>query len=106
MADRSVFAIRQKRERGGWYYSSHGLFASVENAVSYSPLRDARKFLRCEDAQAYIDQELPEWARDVHCPIEIHTWDLMFEQPELSALLRYSEEEIPPHLLVPGKDAC
>jgi len=105
MESRSVFVIRQKMEKRDrdLNYSTHGAFAGVEDAIGYGPLRDARKFLRCKDAQTYIDHELPEWARGLHCPVEIHASDLMFEQPELSALLRYAEENIPPHLLEPEK---
>lgn len=101
MKDRSVFVIRSKEDAG--IYSTHGTMGGVEGAVGYGDLKDARKFLSCEDAQEYINHEMPEWARKRHDVMEVPPWELLFAAPELSCLLRHSEEEIPPRLLEPAK---
>lgn len=84
-------------------YSAHGCVGGVEDAIGYGELADARKFLTREDAQAYIDSELPAWGRHLHHPEAVFPWDLMFTNAALSAYLRYPELEIPPALLEPAK---
>lgn len=106
MESRSVFLIRRDdgMESLGLYYSAHGPICGVEDAVGYGRLKDAKKFLSCEEAQWYIDHDLPEWARKLHYPVEIHSWDMTFEVPELAVLLRHCESDIPAHLLEPPQD--
>lgn len=102
MKNRSVFVICAKDDAG--IYSTHGTFAGMEDAVGYGELEDARKFLSREDAQTYIDCEIPEWARECHYAKEVSPLALFLAAPELSCLLRHSEEEIPSRLLEPAKD--
>lgn len=100
----SVFVIRRKDEYHdrNMNYSTHGAMGGVEDAIGYGRLREARKFLSWEETQAYIDKELPEWARTLHCPVEVSDSELMLFLPELGLLLYRHAEEIPPHLLEPG----
>lgn len=104
MEGRSIFVIRRKTEcrKHDWNYSAQGTIGGVEDAIGYGSLKDARKFLSQEEARAYIDHVLPEWARELHCPVEVHSWELTFEALELSALLGCPGEEIPPRLLEPA----
>ena len=101
MKSKSVFVIRSKENDG--IYSTHGTMGGVEDAVGYGDLKDAKKFLSYEEAQAYIDNEIPEWARKRLNIAEVSASELLFVAPELSCLLRHSEEEIPSHLLEPVK---
>lgn len=84
-------------------YSAHGCVGGVEDAIGYGELVDARKFLTREDAQAYIDSELPAWGRRLHHPESVFPWDLACSHAALSAYLRLPDLEIPPALLEPAK---
>ncbi len=101
MENRSVFVIHRRNDPPGTFYSTHGAFGGVEDAVGYGDMQNARKFLSSEEAQSYIDRNLPEWARELHCPEEVYPWELTFSSPELAGLLRICEVEIPHHLLEP-----
>lgn len=107
MQRKSVFVIRQKSDRNINNYNNytfHGTFRGVDGVMSYGDLKDARKFLTQEDAQAYINHELPEWARKNHCPVEVGAFELMFKSPELAVLLLHGDMEIPLRLLTPTRD--
>lgn len=104
MKSRSVFVICRKDDSPYSFYSTHGSVCGVGDAVGYGTLKDAKKFLSCEETQSYIDHELPEWARELHHPVEVHSWDLIFTVPELAILLRHCKLEIPSHLLEPAPD--
>ena len=41
------------------YYVTHGSMGGETDAIGYSSAADARKFLSGQDAQRYIDQQLP-----------------------------------------------
>lgn len=103
MERESIFAICRKSDHPGSFYSTHGSVRGVEDAIGYGTLEDAMKFLSCEEAQRYIDYELPGWAKELHHPVEVYCWELTFAAPELAVLLRYGEPEIPPHLLKPTR---
>lgn len=102
---RCVFVILRNggRINSGDNYSVHGCVGGVEDAIGYGELEDARKFLTREDAQSYIDSELPEWGRSLHHPEPVFPWDLLFTKTPLAAYLRYHDLEIPPALLEPAK---
>lgn len=52
------------------FYSCHGIMAGIE-AAGYDLAAHARKFRTKDEAQQYIDNQLPEWARSCHKPFEL-----------------------------------
>lgn len=103
MERESIFAICRKSDSPGSFYSTHGPVCGVEDAIGYGSLEDARKFLSFEEAQTYIDRELPGWSKELHRPVEVYSWELTFAAPELAVLLRHGEPEIPLCLLEPAQ---
>lgn len=49
--------------------------------------RHARKFRTYEDAQTYIDTQMPEWARPSHHPASYRSGSFIMEDAGLRALL-------------------
>ena len=66
----SLYLIRNTRDTD-LYYAEHGEIGGVPDAVGYDEPLHAMKFRTYEEAQAYIDTQLPEWTRDCHRPAEL-----------------------------------
>lgn len=99
----SVFVIRRNDGNDHDYcnYSMHGEMAGVADAIGYDETAHARKFRTAEEAQAFIDTKLPEWARDRHHPVEIYPWDLLYHMTPLQVVMLLPETEITDDLLMP-----
>ena len=70
---KDVFVIRRNdgRDTGCDFYATHGEKAGVPDAIGYTEMEHARKFRSAEDAQTFIENELPAWGRKVHHPAPI-----------------------------------
>ena len=58
------------------------------------------KFRTYEEAQAYIDAQLPEWAKDCHRPAELTASHFTWLGCGITAMLR-NRQPIPDRLLAP-----
>lgn len=85
------------------YYVTHGSMGGEPDAIGYSSAADARKFLSGQEAQQYIDQQLPSWGRTCHHFVSIMPEQLLFTMPHLSRLL-YDDQPISDELLKPNTD--
>ena len=62
--EHDLYLIQCNHMSGGMcYYAEHGEKCGVPDAVGYDTAAHARKFRTYEDAQTYIDTQMPEWAR-------------------------------------------
>lgn len=106
--EKNLFVIRRNggSANDSDHYAAHGEMGGMKDAIGYSNMEDARIFLSREQAQAYIDRVLPEWARKEHHPAQIRHRDVALVMPRLSGLLYLRENgvEIPPELLEPNKN--
>lgn len=98
-----VFVIRRNGGRGNDYcdYAAHGEMAGVSDAIGYDETAHARKFRTAEEAQEFIRTELPVWGRDLHHPVEVTLFDLMFNMSPLYAAKLQKNVEISDELLKP-----
>ena len=92
--------IRNIRDSDHLYYAEHGEMGGVPDAIGYDTPPHAMKFLTCQDAQAYINTQLPEWARDCHRPVELTASHFTWLGCGITAMLR-SGKPIPDRLLAP-----
>lgn len=96
----SLYLIRNIRDTDHLYYAEHGEIGGVPDAVGYDEPLHAMKFRTYEEAQAYIDAQLPEWARDCHRPAELTASHFTWLGCGITAMLR-SGNPIPDRLLAP-----
>ena len=74
------------------YYSCHGGFEGEENVIHYTSMAGAKKFFTREAAQAFIDAELPLWAKNTHSAVGMSGLDLLTLAPDdYVKLLKWEE---------------
>lgn len=61
--------------------------AAFRTRLATTPPAHARKFRTYEDAQTYIDTQMPEWARPSHHPASYRSGSFIMEDAGLRALL-------------------
>ena len=85
-----VFVIRRNNGNDLDYcnYSAHGEIGGVADAIGYDKTAHARKYHTAEEAQKFIDTELPEWGRGYHHPVEVKPWDLLYCATPLQGALQ------------------
>ena len=96
----SLYLIRNTRDTDHLYYAEHGEIGGVLDAVGYDEPLHAMKFRTYEEAQAYIDAQLPEWAKDCHRPAELTASHFTWLGCGITAMLR-NRQPIPDRLLAP-----
>lgn len=86
--EHDLYLIQCNHMSGGMcYYAEHGEKCGVPDAVGYDTAAHARKFRTYEDAQTYIDTQMPEWARPSHHrPLTVPAAS-SWKMPALRALL-------------------
>ena len=86
--EHDLYLIQCDHMSGGMcYYAEHGEKCGVPDAVGYDTAAHARKFRTYEDAQTYIDTQMPEWARPSHHPASYRSGSFIMEDAGLRALL-------------------
>ena len=86
--EHDLYLIQCDHMSGGMcYYAEHGEKCGVPDAVGYDTAAHARKFRTYEDAQTYIDTQMPEWARPSHHPASCRSGSFIMEDAGLRALL-------------------
>jgi hypothetical protein len=85
----SVYVIKHENDYGIYpYYSKHGYFHGENDVVSYTDKKHARVFNTEEEANKFILEELPEWAKDKHIAEEFKGVELLIFRPDLYHGLR------------------
>ena len=101
---KDVFVIRRDDGRGTGcdYYATHGEKGGVPDAIGYTEMTHARKFRSAEDAQAFVEYELPAWGRKLHHPVPIPYFQFMntSTMSKIAGCL-VRDSEIPDALLEP-----
>ena len=96
----SLYLIRNKRDDNTLFYAEHGEMGGVPDAIGYDSPEHARKFRTREEAQAYIDPQIPEWGRRCHQTVQFEasyfTWNCWGITSMLHACV-----PIPDHLMLP-----
>lgn len=59
-----MYVLKSTRDQDD-YYVRHGEIGGVPDAVGYAEKQYARRFLSTKDAQDFLEQEIPVWARDL-----------------------------------------
>ena len=86
--EHDLYLIQCDHMSGGMcYYAEHGEKCGVPDAVGYDTAAHARKFRTYEDAQTYIDTQMPEWARPSHHPASYRSGSFIMEDAGLRAYL-------------------
>lgn len=98
--EHSLYLICRSRGADHLYYAEHGEMGGLLDAVGYDELPHAMKFRTQEDAQMYIDTQLPEWARGCHRPVELTASNFTWPCQALATMLRCGVP-IPDQLLLP-----
>ena len=92
--EHDLYLIQCDHMSGGMcYYAEHGEKCGVPDAVGYDTAAHARKFRTYEDAQTYIDTQMPEWARPSHHPASYRSaassWKMPAFEPYLTREFRF-----------------
>lgn len=101
---KDVFVIRRSDGHGTGcdYYAMHGEKSGVPDAIGYAEMQHASKFRSAEDAQAFIENELPAWGRKLHHPAPIpHFLFMSTSTMSKIAGCLIRDDEIPDELLEP-----
>lgn len=97
--DGKLYLIERVNESTDFrYYAEHGEVGGVPDAIGYDCSAHARKFRTEDEAQSFIQTNIPEWGRNLHrvVGLSFYIWDA----PELAIMLRHGIE-IPDDMLEP-----
>lgn len=100
MYDKLYLIERVDKDTDYRYYAEHGEMGGIPDAIGYECPAHARKFRTKEDAQRFIQTDLPEWGLNLHRPIGFTFADFPLDATLLTNLLWF-KMPIPEDMLKP-----
>ena len=82
------------------YYAEHGEMGGVPDAIGYDCCAHARKFRTEEDARQFLQNNIPEWGRELHKVVGFSSNDFIWDATGLVVMLWHGIE-IPDDKLEP-----